>query len=48
MFMIGCMEVYCRNGVVLFICCFDAWSILVLVHATPHVHSGVSRLNCSV
>lgn len=40
MFMIGCMEVYCQNGVFLFICCFDAWNILVLVHTTPHLHSG--------
>jgi hypothetical protein len=34
------MEVYCRNGVVLFICFFDAWNILVLVDASPHLHSG--------
>jgi len=40
MFMIGCVEVYCQNGVILFICCFDAWNISVLVRATPQLHSG--------
>jgi hypothetical protein len=40
MFTIVCIELYCRNGMVLFICFFDAWNILVVVHASPHLQSG--------